>query len=312
MVLVAVAGMSAPLLAPYEPRAQDRASFHRPPMLPGEDCHLTWWPAGEGGNRRLFGFEDCRVYLLGTDALGRDILSRSLYGARWSVATAMLGVVFSTFLGTLVGAFAGFMGGWWDRALMRMTELVMALPALYLVLALRILFPDDISAAQSAFIIGSSLAAVGWCTVSRLLRSRVLSLRESDYVSAAFAAGATGGRVLFRHILPNAMPFILLQAGVALPYFLLGEATLSYLGIGIPEPEPSWGNMLAEAAHNYTSMMTYWWTLLVPAGALFLAVLAANLWTEGLRRSYFGLGSVELEGSTVGGWGSKQRRQRAS
>ncbi len=188
----------------------------------------------------------------------------------------------------------------------------MALPALYLVLALRIIFPDDISPAQSAFIIGTSLAAVGWCTVSRLLRSRVLSLRESDYVSAAFAAGATGGRVLFRHILPNATPFILLQAGIALPYFLLGEATLSYLGIGIPEPEPSWGNMLAEAAHNYTSMMTYWWTLLVPAGALFLAVLAANLWTEGLRRTYFGLGNAELEGSTVAGWGSKQRQQRAS
>jgi peptide/nickel transport system permease protein len=195
---------------------------------------------------------------------------------------------------------------------MRMTELVMALPALYLVLALRMLFPDDISPTQSAFIIGTSLAAVGWCSVSRLLRSRVLSLKENDYVSAAYAAGATGGRTLFRHILPNAMPFILLQAGIALPYFLLGEATLSYLGIGIPRPEPSWGNMLADAAYNYTSMMTYWWTFLVPAGALFLAVLAANLWTEGLRRIYFGLGSAVPVGSTAAGWGSKQRRQRAS
>jgi peptide/nickel transport system permease protein len=229
------------------------------------------------------------------------------------VVTALLGVAFSTLLGTLVGAFAGFVGGWWDRILMRMTELVMALPALYLVLALRILFPDEISPVQSALIIGTSLAAVGWCSVSRLLRSRVLALRESDYVSAAFAAGSTGTRTLFQHILPNAMPFILLQAGIALPYFLLGEATLSYLGIGIPEPEPSWGNMLAQAAHNYTTMLTYWWTLLAPAGALFFTVLASNLWTEGLRRRYLGFSdSVELEASIVVGWGSKQRRQRAS
>ncbi len=114
LVLIIAAGMSAPLLAPYEPRAQDRESFYRPPTLPGEDCHLTWWPADERGKRRLFGFEDCRVYLLGTDALGRDILSRSLYGARWSVATAILGVACSILLGTLVGAFAGFVGGWWD------------------------------------------------------------------------------------------------------------------------------------------------------------------------------------------------------
>jgi peptide/nickel transport system permease protein len=312
LALIIVAGMSAPLIAPYEPREQDRAGFYRPPTLPDEDCRLEWWPVDENGNRRLFGFQPCRVYLLGTDALGRDLLSRSLYGARWSLVTSILGVVFSIFFGTLVGCLAGFMGGWWDRALMRMTELVMALPALYLVLALRIVFPDDISPVQSAFVIGTSLAAVGWCSVSRLLRSRVITLRESDYVSAALAAGATGGRALFRHILPNALPFILLQAGIALPYFLLGEATLSYLGIGIPRPEPSLGNMLADAAYNYTSMMTYWWTLLVPAGALFLAVLAANLWTEGLRRSYFGRGGAESEGSAAAGWGSKQRRQRAS
>jgi peptide/nickel transport system permease protein len=179
----------------------------------------------------------------------------------------------------------------------------MALPAVYLVLAVRNLFPDDLSAWQASFIIVGSLAAVGWCSVGRLLRGQILTIRENEYVTSARAAGATGRRVLFRHILPNATPFILLQVGIAMPYFLLGEATLSYLGLGIPEPEPSWGNMLSSAAGNYTVMTTYWWTLAVPGLALTGAVLAANLWVEGLRRTYLGV-SLPVDSSRAK-WGSK-------
>jgi peptide/nickel transport system permease protein len=115
---------------------------------------------------------------------------------------------------------------------------------------------------------------------------------------------------LLRHIIPNAIPFIVLQVGIALPYFLLGEATLSYLGLGIPEPEPSWGNMLSSAAGNYTVMTTYWWTLAVPGLALTGAVLAANLWVEGFRRTY--LGVSDSGDSPWARWGSKRRRHRAS
>jgi peptide/nickel transport system permease protein len=203
------------------------------------------------------------------------------------------------------------MGGLTDRWLMRLTELVMALPALYLVLAVRKLFPDDLTVGQASLILVGSLAAVGWCSVSRLLRGRVLTLREEDYVSSAVALGATRTRLLLRHILPNAMPFILLQVGITIPYFLLGEATLSFLGLGVPEPASSWGKMLSDAANNYTVMTTYWWTLMVPAAALTMAVLAANLWVEGLRRTYLDLGE-DSSGSSTMGWGSKQRRQRAS
>jgi peptide/nickel transport system permease protein len=224
---------------------------------------------------------------------------------------AALGVVTAVTLGTLIGAASGFFGGWSDRFLMRFTELVMALPALYLVLAVRNLFPDRLTLGQSTVILVGSLAVVGWCGVSRMLRGQILSLRERDFVASAVAAGATRSRLLFRHVLPNAVPFILLQTGLTLPYFLLGEATLSFLGLGVQEPHPSWGNMLAAVAGNYTFMTTYWWTLVAPAASLTLAVAAANLWMDGLRRTYFAELPVEA-GSLWARWGSKQRRQRAS
>ncbi len=298
LFLFAVAGVMAPFLAPYDPRVQDRSSFYQPPSLPGEGCEVDWWVLDRSGVRHLFGFTECGVHLLGTDALGRDVLSRVLFGMRWSVAAAGFGAGFTVALGTLVGAISGFLGGLWDRLLMRFVELVMALPALYLILAVRNLFPDELTPGQSSFILVGSLAAVGWCGVSRLLRGQVLVLRESDFVLSAIAIGATRTRILFRHIFPNALPFVLLQAGLTLPYFLLGEATLSYLGLGVQEPDPSWGNMLAAAAGNLAGMTTYWWTLVVPGAALTLAVLASNLWIEGLRRTYLtGGGDISVWGS---------------
>ncbi len=283
LVFLATVAIVASFLAPYSPRAQDRESFHRPPSLPGEGCSIRLFVQDEAGGRSLFGFSGCRVYLLGTDALGRDILSRVLFGARVSVLAAFLGVMFTVSLGALVGATAALGGGLWDRILMRGTELVMALPALYLILAVRSVFPDDVAPAWSSLILIGSLAVVGWCGVSRIVRGQVLSLRERDFVTAAVAAGAGRGRILFRHILPNALPLLWLQVGITLPYFLLGEATLSFLGLGVQEPNASWGNMLASAAQSYTSMTEHWWTLVVPGGALTFAVLAANLWIEGLR-----------------------------
>lgn len=283
LVLLATVAITAPFLAPYSPRTQDRESFHRPPALPREGCSVRLFVQDETGAMSLFGFSDCRVYLLGTDALGRDLLSRVLFGARVSVVAAFLGTIFTVSVGALVGAAAALGGGVWDRILMRGTELVMALPALYLILAVRSVFPDDIPPTWSSWILVGSLALVGWCGVSRIVRGQVLSLRERDFVTAAVAAGAGRGRVFLRHILPNALPLLWLQVGIMLPYFLLGEATLSFLGLGVQEPHPSWGNMLASAAQSYTSMTKHWWTLAVPGVALTCAVLAANLWIEGLR-----------------------------
>lgn len=284
-VLLATAALAASFLAPYNPRTQDRDSFHRPPSLPGEGCSIHLLPRDESGRRSLFGFDGCRAHLLGTDALGRDVFSRALYGARVSVLTALVGVFVTVGLGALVGMAAALGGSLWDWILMRGTELVMALPALYLVLAVRSTFPDDLAPGWASVILIGSLAAVGWCSVSRVVRGHVLSLRERDFVTASVAAGAGRGRILFRHILPNAMPVLWLQVGIMLPYFLLGEATLSFLGLGVQEPAASWGNMLASAAQSYTSMIQHWWTLAVPGGALTLAVAAANLWLEGMRKT---------------------------
>jgi peptide/nickel transport system permease protein len=248
---------------------------------------------------------------MGTDVLGRDVFSRILYATRWSAFAATLGVSAVVLLGTVLGAVSGFFGGFCDRLLMRFTELVMSLPAIYLILAVRNLFPDSLSLGQTTVIVVGSLAAVGWCGVSRLVRSHVLSLREQDFVCSAVAAGATRLRILFRHILPNLLPFVLLQVGLTLPYFLLGEATLSFLGLGVQEPEASWGNMLATAAGSYTLMTTSWWILAAPGAALTAAVFGANLWLEGLRRCYLGVLPGD-SGSFGSGWGSKQRRHLAS
>jgi len=259
---------------------------------------VDWWFTDRSGAHHLFSFTGCSVHILGTDSLGRDVLSRVLYGTRWSVTAAGVGVAITIMFGTLVGAVSGLLGGIWDRLIMRLVELVMALPALYLILAVRNIFPDELTPGQSSFILIGSLAAVGWCGVSRLLRGQVLSLRERDFVVSAVALGATRMRLLFCHILPNAVPFVLLQAGLILPYFLLGEATLSYLGLGVQEPDPSWGNMLASAAGNIAGMTTYWWTLAAPGASLILAVLASNLWIEGLRRTYL------TGGGEISGWES--------
>ncbi|HEX9723215.1 MAG TPA: ABC transporter permease [Vicinamibacteria bacterium] len=285
LAFLATTGVMASFLAPYSPRTQDRESFHRPPSLPGAGCSIRLLVEDETGGKRLFGFTGCRVYLLGTDALGRDVLSRILYGARVSVLSAFLGVIFAVSLGGLVGTAAALGGALWDWVLMRGTELVMSLPALYLILAVRSAFPDDVEPAWSALILIASLAFVGWCGVSRVVRAHVLSLRERDFVTAAVAAGASRWRIFFRHVLPNTLPLLWLQVGIMLPYFLIGEATLSFLGLGVQEPNPSWGNMLAAAAQSYTSMMKHWWTLAVPAGALTFSMLAANLWIEGTRES---------------------------
>jgi len=302
LVVIAVAGLGASFLAPYSPRAQDRESFHHPPSLPSGGCSVRWLVADDNGATHLFGFQGCRAHLLGTDALGRDLLSRVLYGARVSATAAILGVLLTVTLGASVGAAAAIGGGIWDRWLMRTTELFMALPALYLILAIRNVFPDDLAPGWTALILVGSLALVGWCGVSRLVRGHVLSLRERDFATSAVAAGAGQSRLFFRHILPNTLPLLLLQVGLTLPYFLLGEATLSFLGLGVQEPNASWGNMLASAASNYTSMTRYWWTLAVPGGALTLTVLGANLWVEGLRKAQL----------SVAGPGSKHRLQRAS
>jgi len=306
LVVLGLLSLFGPELSSQSPLAQDREGIHQPPSF--------------------------AAHVLGTDGLGRDVLSRTLHAARFTLLTAVAGVVLAVLLGSAAGCLAGLLGGMWDRLVMRSTELFMALPALYLILGLRNLFPDSIGPFEAGLIVVVSLAAVGWSGVARLVRGQVLSIREEAYIVAARAAGASRFRLLLVHVLGILRPFLLLQLGLHVPYFLLGELTLSFLGLGLPEPAPSFGSMLSSAIGDASFLGSRWWTWVPPASLLTLAVLGSNLWIEALRARYLGyrggalagyLGPPERAGLeswaarasrfwSSSTWGSKHLRQRAS
>ena len=230
---------------------------------------------------RLFGVDPPgHVYLFGSDKYGRDQFSRLLYGSRISLSIGLIGIAITFFIGTLVGGLSGYLGKGFDLVVMRVTELIMSIPALYLILALRAAFPANLPSDRMYLVIVVILAFIGWASLARIVRGMVLSLREFEYVNAARALGAGTLRILFRHILPNTMSFLIVAATVAVPGYILGEVTLSFLGIGIQEPQASWGNMLIEA-QNIRALTAFPW-LLVPGLFIFIVVLAYNFLGDGL------------------------------
>ena len=223
----------------------------------------------------LFGADTTRIYLLGTDAFGRDQFSRLLFGGQVSLLAGLLGAGITLLLGLVIGAAAGYYGGWRDDLLMRFAELFLALPWLYLLFALRAFLPLAVNPLQAFFLIILVIGAVGWARPARLIRSVVLSAKERDYVRAARGFGATDIYLLRRHILPEAASVLLTQAAILIPQFVLAEMTLSFLGLGVPEPVPSWGNLLS-TLQQYSVLVSYWWMYL-PALAMvpfFLGYLA--------------------------------------
>jgi peptide/nickel transport system permease protein len=214
----------------------------------------------------LFGADHQRIYLLGTDAFGRDQLSRLLFGGQVSLLAGLLGAGFTLIIGWCVGAAAGCFGGWQDDVLMRVAELFLALPWLYLLFAIRAFLPLSVNPLQAFFLIVSVIAAVGWARPARLVRGIVLSAKERDFVRAARGFGASNVYLLRRHILPETFGVLLTQAGILIPQYVLAEMTLSFLGLGVPEPVPSWGNLLSNL-QQYSVLVSYWWMYL-PALAM--------------------------------------------
>ena len=211
--------------------------------------------------RRLFGVDAPGVlFLLGSDGYGRDVFSRLLYGGQVSLLTGILAAALSLSLGLVIGMAAGFFGGWLDAVLMRGGELVMALPWLYLLLAVRALLPLNISTVQAFLLLIAIIGGVGWVRPSRLVRGVVLAARESGFVEAARGFGAGDGYLIRRHILPTTLPVVWTQASVLIPQYILAEVALSFLGLGVGQPVPSWGNMLAEA-RQYHALLNYPWLL---------------------------------------------------
>ena len=200
------------------------------------------------------------LFLLGSDGFGRDVFSRLMYGGQVSLLTGLMAAFLSLGLGLVIGTAAGFWGGWLDQLLMRGAELVMALPWLYLLLAVRAFLPLHISTVQAFFLLIGIIGGVGWVRPARLIRGVVLSAKERGFVLAARGFGAGDLYLIRRHVIPQTFPVVLTQATVLIPQYILAEVTLSFLGLGVGEPVPSWGNMLAEA-RQYHALVAHGWML---------------------------------------------------
>jgi len=307
--VVLLAGFHAVVLfagffAPYDYATQDRDSpfasparihfvdqrgnFHPRPFVyaaASQPAPMQFFVSGEpykiaglfASRIHLFGVaKPGRIYLLGTDAYGRDQLSRFLYGGQISLLAGLLAAALSVSLGIVVGAISGFYGGWIDEFLMRGGELFLALPWLYLLFAVRAALPLHIADWQVFLLLVVVIGAIGWARPARLIRGVVLSAKERSFVLVARGFGASDIYLLRRHVLPQTYGIVLTQMALLIPQYVLAEVTLTFLGLGVSEPMPSWGSLLSSLQQYYV-LSSYWWMflpaiLLIP---IFLAYYSA-------------------------------------
>jgi len=233
-------------------------------------------------NLHLFGVEDPgKLLLFGTDAFGRDEFSRVLLGGQISVAAGIVATAVTLLVGTIVGVIAGYYGGWIDETLMGATELFLVLPWLYFLLGVRAFLPLHVSPARTFLLLTGVIGLIGWARPARLVRGVVLSARSRNYVSAARGFGGSDFYLLRRHILPEAFGVVLTQAALLIPRYIAAEVALSFFGLGVSEPVPSWGNMLS-ALQQYSELISYGW-LLAPAAALFVTSVMYYLLADALH-----------------------------
>lgn len=248
VLLLAAAALAAPLLAPYDPAAYDVKRI----LLPPSGAHP-----------------------LGTDQIGRDVLSRMIYGARVSLAVGFVAVGIATLIGMVVGVVAGYYGGTMDMLIMLGgVDVMLTFPRFFLLLTVIAMLQPSI------FVIMAVIGVTGWMGVARLVRAEVLSLKERDFVVSARALGAGDVSLMFQHILPNALVPVLVSAVLGVAGAVLTEAALSFLGLGVQPPTPTWGNILTEGKAN---IEIAWWLSVFPGMAILVTVLAYNLFGEGLR-----------------------------
>jgi peptide/nickel transport system permease protein len=254
---------------------------------------LRWFVRGEAYHLlgliptdiHLFGADaPVRIYLLGSDIQGRDIFSRLLFGARISMTVGIVAIAFSYPIGLLIGGISGYYGGMIDNVLMRIVEAVMSFPTFFLLLALAASLPSSLSSVERYLLITVILSFVSWAGQARIIRGMVLSLKQQEYVEASRAAGATDLAIIVKHILPQTSSWVIISASLAIPLYTLTEAGLSFLGLGIQDPQASWGNMLQEAREPSALLLHPW--LLSSGVALVIAVIAFNLFGDGLRDAF--------------------------
>ena len=234
-------------------------------------------------NRHLFGTDgSAYLNLLGTDEQGRDQFSRLLFGGRISLFIGLVGIVISFPLGMIVGGISGYFGGWIDAILMRFVEVLMTIPGIYLLVALAAVLPPGLTSTQRFLLIVLITSFIGWSGLARVIRGQVLSIKEQEFVQAAQAMGATPWRIIVRHILPQTATYIIISATLAVPGFIVSESVLSLIGLGIQQPDPSWGNLLSLGT-NASILVLQPWLIWPPALLIILTVLCFNLLGDGLR-----------------------------
>jgi peptide/nickel transport system permease protein len=264
LVLIILAAVLAKFLGLPDPNAIDQKYWLGDPVPP---CFV---------NAAL-----CGGHFLGTDEVGRDLLSRLFYGAQVSLQVGLFAVIMELVIGTVIGAIAGYYGGWVDYLLMRLTDVFLSIPLLPLLLVLTAIVAATSSKASLGFgTIVLIIGALTWPSVARLVRASFLSLREREFTEAARAVGNSSLRIIFRHLLPNAVAPIVVQATLDVAGVITLESTLSFLGFGIQPPQASWGNMLAAAE---STLSTGWWVAVFPGLCIFVTVLAINYLGDGLR-----------------------------
>lgn len=240
-----------------------------------------FWGMIEGNVHVVCPAENGELFLLGTDRLGRDVLSRILYGARISLTIGLLGVMTSFALGIVIGGLAGYWGGWFDLAVQRVTEVLQSIPSIPLWLAMAAIMPADWSPLVVYLGITFILGLLDWTGLARAVRSKLLALREEDYVLAAQLMGAKSPRIIGRHLVPGFMSHLIASATLTIPGMILGETTLSFLGLGLRPPITSWGVLLTEA-RTVNVVALYPW-LLFPVIPVIVVILAFNFLGDGLR-----------------------------
>lgn len=234
-------------------------------------------------NLHLFGtIGEGKLNLLGTDEQGRDQFSRLVYGGRISLSIGLVGIAISFPLGLIIGGISGYFGGWIDAILMRLVEVMMTIPTLYLLVALASVLPPGLTSAQRFLLIVLITSFIGWSGLARVIRGQVLSIKEREFVQASQAMGAKPLYIIVRHVLPQTATYVIISATLAVPSFIVAESVLSLIGLGIQQPDPSWGNLLSLAT-NASILVLQPWLIWPPAVLIILTVLAFNLLGDGLR-----------------------------